>query len=83
MKHLHDTLKDTPAFQADEGRFATFEFPAGASWTVLTDVVSHAVIRGQHALVCTWIVPLRSCQAPELAPYTLLSRGNTAGAALG
>ena len=75
MKRLHDALKDSPTFQADEGRLQIFEFPAGSSWIVLTDMVSHAVIRGQHALVCTWIVPLQRCQVPELAPYTLLARG--------
>ena len=73
MKRLHDRLKDSPDFQADEGRLAVFEFPAASSWAVLTDMVSHAVVRGQHALVCTWIVPLESCRLRELAPYTLLA----------
>ncbi len=73
MKRLHDTLKDDPAFQADEKRWAFFEFPPFSSWVVLTDVVSHAAIRGQHALVATWIVPLASCAAPELAPYHLIA----------
>ncbi len=73
MKRLHDTLKDDPAFQADERRWTLFEFPPFSSWVVLTDLVSHAAIRGQHALVATWTVPLASCAAPELAPYHVLA----------
>jgi hypothetical protein len=73
MKRMHDTLKDDPAFQADEERCAFFEFPPSSSWVVLTDTVSHAAVRGQHALVATWIVPLECCAAPELAPYRVMA----------
>jgi hypothetical protein len=38
---------------------------------VLTDGVSHACISGQHALVDTFLVPLRNCRRP--APYHLLA----------
>jgi hypothetical protein len=37
---------------------------------VLTDGVSHACIEGQHALVDTFIVPLRNCRFET--PYQLL-----------
>jgi hypothetical protein len=76
MKRLHDALKDDRAFQACAARAPTFEFPPFSSWVVLTDTVSHAAVRGQHALVATWIVPLASCVAPELAPYRLLARSD-------
>ncbi|HEX6884414.1 MAG TPA: Kdo hydroxylase family protein [Planctomycetota bacterium] len=80
MKRMHDTLKDDAAFQADERRFALAEFPPFSSWVVLTDMVSHAAVRGQHALVATWIVPLERCVAPELAPYGVISAsGRTPG----
>ena len=69
MKRLHDTLKDDEAFQSDAQRWTVLEFPPFSSWTVLTDLVSHAVIRGQHAVVNTWIVPLACCVLPELAPF--------------
>jgi hypothetical protein len=36
----------------------------------LTDGVSHACIEGQHALVDTFIVPLRNCRFET--PYQLL-----------
>lgn len=84
MKRMHDTLKDDLAFQADERRWTILEFPPFSSWIVLTDLVSHAVIRGQHAIVNTWIVPLASCAVPELAPYHLMgSRGAPAAGAHG
>jgi len=73
MKRLHDTLKDDALFQEDQQRWVYFEFPPYSSWVVLTDIVSHAAVRGQHALVATWIVPLAGCAAPELAPYRVMT----------
>ena len=72
MKRMHDALKDDPAFQADEGRFTRFTFGPGSSWMVLTDLVSHACISGQHALVCTWTVPPRAQVRPELSPWAVM-----------
>ena len=40
---------------------------------VLTDSVSHACIRGQHALVDTFLVPLANCRLPAEAPYRILA----------
>jgi hypothetical protein len=39
---------------------------------VLTDMVSHASVSGQHALVYTALVNLESCRLPELAPINIL-----------
>jgi hypothetical protein len=39
----------------------------------LTDGVSHACIEGQHALVDTFIVPLRNCKLRGEAPYYLMA----------
>lgn len=74
MKRLHDTLKDDDAFQQDEGRCTVFDFPPHASWVVLTDLVSHACVSGQHALVNTWTIPRECLAAAELAPYELIAR---------
>ena len=73
MKRLHEVLASDPAFQARRG--VEFEFPPFTSWTALTDTVSHCAVRGQHALVCTWIVPLASCVVPELSPHAVIARG--------
>lgn len=69
MRRFHNWMKDTPRFQAGES--LRFAFPPFSAWMVLTDGVSHACIEGQHALVDTFIVPLRNCKLA--APYHLLA----------
>lgn len=76
MRRIHNRLKDDDAFQAEVASQGTLEFSPGTSWAVMTDVVSHAVTSGQHALVTTFHVRLRDCILPELAPYHLLSGGS-------
>jgi hypothetical protein len=72
MKKLHDYLKDSDAFQQDSTRYVDLEFPPFSSWAVLTDGVSHACLRGQHALVNTFYVPLSHAAAPQLAPLSVM-----------
>ncbi|SRR5581483_649398 len=69
MRRFHNWMKDTKAFQ--EPPHQRFSFAPGSSWMVLTDGVSHACVSGQHALVDTFLVPLRNCKRP--APYHLLA----------
>jgi hypothetical protein len=73
MKRLHDRLKDDDAFQRDESRLSFFEFEPLTSWVCFTDLVSHACVSGQHALVATWTVPREALSAPELSPYEVMS----------
>jgi hypothetical protein len=72
MKRMHDFLKDDDAFQKDERRWIGMEFPPFHSWAVLTDMVSHAAVSGQHALVATFHVDVNACVRPELAPINVL-----------
>lgn len=72
MRKFHNYMKDTPAFQAITEGHETFHFEPFSAWMVLTDMVSHASLSGQHALVYTAIVPLESCRLPELAPINIL-----------
>jgi len=69
MRSFHNWMKDTPAFQ--EPPHQRFSFAPFSAWMVLTDGVSHACISGQHALVDTFLIPLRNCRLP--APYHLLA----------
>jgi hypothetical protein len=69
MRRFHNWMKDTPAFQA--GPSQQFAFKPFSAWMVLTDGVSHACTEGQHALVDTFIVPLKNCRQP--APFHLLA----------
>ncbi len=79
MKRMHDTLKDDDSFQKDESRWAFFEFKPFSSWMVLTDMVSHACVSGQHALVNTWTVPRESLTLPECAPYAVIEANSAGG----
>ena len=69
MRRFHNWMKDTPSFQREP--WERFSFAPYSAWMVLTDGVSHACIRGQHALVDTFLVPLRNCRRP--APYHFLA----------
>jgi hypothetical protein len=70
MRRFHNWMKDTPSFQAPPHE--RFSFAPFAAWMVLTDGVSHACIEGQHALVDTFLIPLRNCRLP--APFHLLAQ---------
>ena len=69
MRRFHNWMKDTPSFQ--QPPHETFSFAPYSAWMVLTDGVSHACIDGQHAVVDTFLIPLRNCRRP--APYHLLA----------
>ena len=69
MRRFHNWMKDTPSFQ--QPPYERFSFAPWSAWMVLTDGVSHACIEGQHALVDTFLIPLRNCRRP--APYHLLA----------
>jgi hypothetical protein len=72
MLAFHDFLKNNAEFQAGERE--AISFPPGASWIVLTDMVSHAVLAGQFALEQTIILSRESLVAPEKAPIAILER---------
>ena len=72
MRRFHNFMKDTPAFQQDQTGHHEFRFAPFTAWMVFTDMVSHACLSGQHALIYTAIVPLENCRRPELAPINLL-----------
>jgi len=50
------------------------EFPAGATWMVFTDMVSHAVLKGRYALEQTFVVARDSLVLPDKAPIAILER---------
>ena len=72
MRKFHNYMKDTPAFQENTETHEVIHFEPFSAWMVLTDMVSHASVSGQHALVYTALVPLESCRHPELAPINIL-----------
>jgi hypothetical protein len=73
MLSFHHFLKESAAFQ--EGAVKSrVEFPAGATWMVFTDMVSHAVLKGRFALEQTFLVARGSLVLPDKAPIAILER---------
>jgi 3-deoxy-D-manno-octulosonic acid hydroxylase-like protein len=73
MLGFHHYLKANTAFQTGCPKHR-WEFPPGATWIVLTDMVPHAVESGQFALEQTVIVPREALVRPDVAPITVLER---------
>lgn len=73
MRRIHNYMKENPAFRDAREDYREIHFPPMSAWMVFTDGISHSVLRGQHALVTTALVPLRNCRRPELAPYHVLA----------
>ena len=71
MMRFHNFLKESEDFQRRSTKHP-FEFPPGSSWMVYTDMLPHAVLRGQYALEQTVLVEARAMLAPEHAPLTAL-----------
>ncbi len=73
MLRLHDRMKSDLGYQAKAEQI-TFEFPAGCSWIVFTDQVSHAAMKGQYAFEQTFYLPVESMGDPARAPLKVLER---------
>lgn len=73
MRRIHNYMKETPGFRDSREDYREIHFPPLSAWMVFTDGLSHSVLRGQHALVTTAIVPLGNCRIPQLAPYHVLA----------
>jgi hypothetical protein len=73
MLSFHDFLKGSADFQEGSEK-SRVEFPAGATWMVFTDMVSHAVLKGRYALEQTFLVARDSLVLPDKAPIAILER---------
>lgn len=73
MLQLHDRMKADAAYQTEVAQ-RPHAFPAGSSWMVYTDLVSHAAMRGQYALEQTYQLPVSAMYQPSKAPLRQLER---------
>lgn len=73
MLQLHDGMKADLDYQSSSLQRA-FEFPAGSTWMVFTDLVSHAAMSGQYALEQTYHLPINAMLDPSRAPLRILER---------
>ncbi len=77
MRQLHNYMKDSEDFKADQRGYEEIRFPPGSAWMVFTDGVSHASLSGQFALVTTIIVRRSALRHPQYAPYELLASASS------
>jgi hypothetical protein len=71
MMRFHNFLKENRDFQSTCAKY-DYQFPAGSSWMVYTDMVPHAVLCGQYALEQTYLIAPYAMVAPQHAPLTVL-----------
>lgn len=71
MLQLHDAMKMDGHYQLNVPQ-QEFHFPAGASWIVYTDQVSHAAMSGQHVFEQTFYLPAEGNKFPETTPLRIL-----------
>jgi len=71
MLQLHDRMKADLAYQSQACQSA-FEFQAGYTWMVFTDIVSHAAMSGQYALEQTYHLAANCMLDPSRAPLRIL-----------
>ncbi|WP_202820219.1 Kdo hydroxylase family protein [Roseateles aquatilis] len=73
MLGLHDGMKADLPYQASMTD-GLFEFPAGSTWIVYTDQVSHAALKGQYVFEQTFHLPVESMARPAESPLRTLER---------
>jgi 3-deoxy-D-manno-oct-2-ulosonic acid (Kdo) hydroxylase len=73
MLQIHDRMKADREYQESAAQ-RTFEFPAGCTWIMFSDQVSHAVLAGQHVLEQTFYVPVGAMVDPAKSPLKVLER---------
>lgn len=73
MLRFHDFLKANDEFQ-EKGPKRFWTFVPGSAWLAMTDVTSHAALRGRFALEHSYFVPPQTLALPEESPAALLER---------
>lgn len=73
MLQLHNAMKKSDAYQQQVMKTA-FDFPAGSTWIVMTDAVSHAALSGQYLLEQTFYLPVEAMVCPQKSPLRLLEK---------
>lgn len=73
MLQLHDRMKEDADFQSRSPQTA-IDFPAGTTWMVFTDQVSHAAVSGQYQLEQTFYLPVAAMLDERRSPLRVLER---------
>lgn len=73
MLQLHDNMKRDDQYQKNAAQQAV-RFPAGSTWIVQTDDVSHAAMQGQHMLEQTFYLPVSAMRDESCSPLRILEK---------
>jgi hypothetical protein len=73
MLVLHNQMKLSDAYQQKVNKTEMY-FPAGSTWIVMTDQVSHAALSGQYVLEQTFYLPVSGMKNPEQSPLRMLEK---------
>ncbi|MBC7751845.1 MAG: Kdo hydroxylase family protein [Candidatus Saccharibacteria bacterium] len=73
MLRMHDSMKADLEYQATVDHLA-YDFPAGSTWIVFTDHVSHAAMAGQFMFEQTFYLPVTAMHDELQAPQRILER---------
>ena len=73
MLTLHDEMKKSDAYQNTVQKTEML-FPAGSTWVVMTDCVSHAALSGQFLLEQTFYLAPSKMKNPEKSPLRILEK---------
>src|SRR5262249_16942119 len=73
MLRFHHFLKANEELQ-ERSMKRVWSFAPGSAWLAMTDTLSHAVLRGRHALEHSYFVPPGTWALPDEAPVNILER---------
>jgi 3-deoxy-D-manno-oct-2-ulosonic acid (Kdo) hydroxylase len=73
MLLIHDRMKADEWYQTNVAS-TQLKFPAGSTWIVQTDVVSHAALSGQFMFEQTFLLPVEGMRDPSRSPLRILER---------
>ncbi|MGK5595003.1 MAG: Kdo hydroxylase family protein [Parachlamydiaceae bacterium] len=73
MLKIHDAMKLDPHYQKHVFQWE-IHFPAGSTWIVYTDQVSHAAMSGQHLFEQTFHLPIKAMKNPDTTPQRVLEK---------
>lgn len=73
MLNMHDKMKGDGAYQKNVLQ-KEVHFPAGSSWIVYTDQVSHAALSGQYVLEQTYHLPVGALKNENTSPLRVLEQ---------
>lgn len=73
MLNIHDLMKKNRSYQNTCPQ-QVVQLPAGSTWMVYTDQVSHAVLSGQFVLEQTFYLPVEGMRSQQTSPLRQLEK---------